>query len=736
MPLLPTLFNSWATMFFVRLIRLCCAVVLLSAQLPPDPEATLADDTAPELDLFELEDVDPKVTTASGGAAEERSLTSANVAVITRDQIRRRGHHSVAEVLATVPGLYVVDDLVIPSVGVRGVTGGLRAGSRIIRVMINGVEVSFRPDLTAFLGPEYLPIEAVERVEVAKGPLSALYGANAFLATVNVITRQPEEGVRAEVSLRGVAINGRPGLGASGTITYGGEQGALLLAFGIDRLDRSGLRIDPTFEAQRTEVERYEEYFKDFSSDDWSQPRTGFGQLRLKVLGGTFTLQGSFQGLDAGAEFQLNSALSHASRVALMNAGLNARYELFLTPQLQVAAQVGWSRGLPTREMVLFRTGTQAFSFRPHYGYTAGDAALEAVWSPAPQLWIRAAVDGLLNRESVLWYSQTFHIQQGARDPGETVYLIDDRISRVQLISGVGASVQGVSAPFEHLPDLRFTANVRVDQIAFGGFQPGPELSFRLAAAYRWSESLTTKLIAGRAFQTPSGVMMFAQPGFGTSNTLVGNLTLGYLGVPELRPQVSQTVEAVAIARLLGSLTLEGAIFLQQVQNRIEFVQSGTDFTPENRGDSVATGAELTARASLGRLSPFLTGEFLVGLAPELFSPPPLYPTAQALLGLDADVPELRLRAGAQLRLTGPRGASQSNQLQNNNRPYKLPSYALLDLSVMSVGWTPFGGDGEVQAQLTVKNVLDARYNEPGFGGFDIPSLGRGVLLEVRTLLR
>jgi len=70
------------------------------------------------------------------------------------------------------------------------VTAGLRAGTRIVKVMINSVPVNFRPDLTAFIGPEYIPMEAVERIEIAKGPLSALYGADAFLATVNVITKK------------------------------------------------------------------------------------------------------------------------------------------------------------------------------------------------------------------------------------------------------------------------------------------------------------------------------------------------------------------------------------------------------------------------------------------------------------------------------------------------------------------------------------------------------------------
>ena len=79
-----------------------------------------------------------------------------------------------------MPGLYVVDDGSLASVGVRGVTGGLRGGTRLVKIMVNGTPVSFRPDLRAFIGPEYIPIEVVDRIEIVKGPLSALYGANAF----------------------------------------------------------------------------------------------------------------------------------------------------------------------------------------------------------------------------------------------------------------------------------------------------------------------------------------------------------------------------------------------------------------------------------------------------------------------------------------------------------------------------------------------------------------------------
>src|SRR5439155_25331734 len=55
-----------------------------------------------------------EVVTASG-AEESRASAAANVSTIDYEAIQARGYQSVAEILASVPGLYVVDDLVIPS---------------------------------------------------------------------------------------------------------------------------------------------------------------------------------------------------------------------------------------------------------------------------------------------------------------------------------------------------------------------------------------------------------------------------------------------------------------------------------------------------------------------------------------------------------------------------------------------------------------------------------------------
>ena len=106
-----------------------------------------------ELDLFKLESLlNAIVVTAGGGEEEERAVAPASVYTISREEIQLHGWRSLTEALANVPGLYLIDDLVTPAVGVRGVTGGLQSGSRLVKVMIDGTAISYRPDLSAFLG--------------------------------------------------------------------------------------------------------------------------------------------------------------------------------------------------------------------------------------------------------------------------------------------------------------------------------------------------------------------------------------------------------------------------------------------------------------------------------------------------------------------------------------------------------------------------------------------------------
>ena len=113
----------------------------------------------------------------------------ASVTVITSEEIRRQGFRMLAEVLESVPGFFITDNHSYVSLGVRGFgpSGGddkrvlcLMDGHTLNENFLDGV----RPGTG--LG---LDLSFIDQVEVVRGPGSALYGSNAMLAVVNIMTK-------------------------------------------------------------------------------------------------------------------------------------------------------------------------------------------------------------------------------------------------------------------------------------------------------------------------------------------------------------------------------------------------------------------------------------------------------------------------------------------------------------------------------------------------------------------
>ena len=697
------------------------------------PSSVDSDNALDGLSLENLFSV--KVVTASG-VAEDRELASAQVLVVTSDEIQRRGYHSLAEVLSTIPGLYVIDDLVTPSLAVRGISGGLRAGTRIVRMMIDGEQVNFRPDLTAFLGPEYIPMEAIERVEIAQGPLSALYGANAFLATVNVITRTPKDGFAAEVAARGNRMAEGAGGGGSGMISYRKSKTSFLAAFNFNHDNRSGLQLQQTYAAQKFSDAAL---FSEKSSNDTSQPMGGFLSFHTESAAlGSLALEGGMQQMNAMGEFQVNSVMTHDSRMALQNYWTRAHWKRPLLKTLSTAVSVGWSTGRPMEKTHLSLTDSQDFYFKPNYRYNALNGSLELTWNPLPSFSLRAGVDAERDNERVLYYSQIFSTAIAGHQPGESVDVsmsADDQ--RDVLLTNLGAYLQVMSTPFDKkLPNFRLTGNLRADWISQGDISFPMQTSWRAAAAYRFSPSFTAKILAGRAFQTPSAVLTFARPGFGTVGNIVGSATIG--GGETLKPQTVTSTEIGATLKLFKVLALEGDVYYQQVSDRIEFTRVGANFRAVNRQDTSSNlGLEGTLRFAQSPISAYLSASVQRTIVNGSVSsaPPPSYPNAFGLLGCDFDIPKVHLRTNGELRWAMSRGASQGNILVNDGTAYTLPAYGLVNLSVSTLGLRFFRSAGETRFLLGVRNLIGSKYSEPGYGGFDIPNLGRVVFLELRQLL-
>jgi len=167
-------------------------------------------------DLFE-----EQVVTA-GARASSQSKAPASLTVITEEEIRLSGATSIPDLLRRVPGIDVAE--MNPSDVNISIRGFNRRLANKVLVLVDGRSV-----YQDFLGDTLWPIidaalPDIERIEVIRGPGSALYGANAFSGVINIITKSGKDlsGSRAWIQAgeHNTVIGGASTSGHSGKLSY------------------------------------------------------------------------------------------------------------------------------------------------------------------------------------------------------------------------------------------------------------------------------------------------------------------------------------------------------------------------------------------------------------------------------------------------------------------------------------------------------------------------------------
>lgn len=142
------------------------------------------------------------VVVTAAGFEQQVTNAPASISVLTREEIERGHYRDVTDALRDVPGVTVTgggggDDG--NDISIRGMP------SQYTLILVDGRPQSSRetrPNGSAGFEQDWLPpLQAIERIEVVRGPMSTLYGSDAIGGVINVITRQVADAWHGNVQL-------------------------------------------------------------------------------------------------------------------------------------------------------------------------------------------------------------------------------------------------------------------------------------------------------------------------------------------------------------------------------------------------------------------------------------------------------------------------------------------------------------------------------------------------------
>lgn len=326
--------------------------------LLPLISVALAAQDATEKELLDI--LNTPVTVASAKATTIRESPGV-LTVLSHEEIQATGARDLIDVLRMVPGFDFGYD-------VEGATGlfarGLWAYEGKALVLIDGIEM---PELlygNMLLGHRF-PIDQIKRIEIIRGPGSAIYGGLAELAVIKIVTLQGED-MRGDQPVKvGVGtVLGR----ASGTART--AMNALFASTSADSKFSVGLFLD---KGRRSPFE-YTEY--DGTTHDASQ-YSGMqsGMLNLGYSSGGFSFRGLLE--DYKIEDPTSIAPTSSRSFTSQNGDLHYAWKLSeaitLTPTYSYRRVTSWSK--PTRERTVQRDKgglTLAWDINSSFSFNSG----------------------------------------------------------------------------------------------------------------------------------------------------------------------------------------------------------------------------------------------------------------------------------------------------------------------------------------------------------------------------
>jgi len=517
---------------------------------------------------------DKNFVSIATGTRQAINKAPSAAAVITAEDIADMGAHTLSEALEAIPGMHISRNFLqnnyTPTYGMRGIQ---TSASPHVLMMVNGI-----PRTSVYLGnPDELavelPVENIARIEVIRGPGSAVYGADAFAGTINIITKTAADIDSTAYGARTGSFNSWSTWVMSGA-QLGDFDVAGYLKIGSTGGQKRPVAVDIVGRSGNVNIGH---------DDVDAQFDVGYGNFRWRAgytlrdrMGGGIGIAGA---LDPNGEV----------RSERISTDLNWS-EANIAPDLSLSLQAAYMQlsNKVITPMTLFPAG---ITFPPPGGsFPDGVIGDPDKWERQLRLSASSVYTGFadhrlrfgLGHDELEIYktteSKNFSISLNASGTpvftplpggmtamsGNDIFLIPHK-RRVDYLY--------VQDEWSLARDWTLTGGVRYDHYSDFGSTTNP----RLALVWEARQDLTAKLMYGTAFRAPSFVELYA-----TGNPIA-------LGNPSLAPEKINTLEAA----LTWQASMDLRTTLSLFQHEISSIISQTDATYLNTGKQKGSGGEL-----------------------------------------------------------------------------------------------------------------------------------------------
>jgi len=504
--------------------------------------------------------------------------------VITAEDIKAIGASDLDEVLETVPGMHVSRSTIgyNPIYIIRGIDTQYNPE---VLMLVNGIPIT-----AAYVGDRSqiwggMPVENIARIEVIRGPGSALYGADAFAGVINIITKTAADINGTQLGLRTGSFNSH-----DGWVQYGGK------AYGLNTA--AYLRVGHTDGSNQIISADSQSYFDSVFGTTASRAPGPIDvgndaiDSRIDMTRDKWRLRAGFQqrsngGSGAGAASALDpTGHSFGQRI---NTDLTY-HDANFSPDMDVTAQASYLSITEQSDLTLFPPGA-------YFGLGAFPNGVIG----NPDKWERHL---RANLSAIYSAIQNHKLHFGVGTQNDNLYKTRESRNYNLVLGPIGYVPQPLPTGLTDMTasgifltphdrtvnyayaqdewnfsrDWYLTAGIRHDQYSDFGGTTNPRLALVWDTAY----NLTSKLLYGRAFRPPSFAELY------DINNPVG------LGNPNLKPETNQSVELAFDWQATSTLQANLNLFRYQMKDILRFVPDPNTkiSTAQNAGSQHGQGFE------------------------------------------------------------------------------------------------------------------------------------------------